>query len=143
MTMHSCHVDRQTVAIVTEFVGTVSTTPSSACAAAVLDVVQAAQAVPFPGPSWRQVARVFQALVTALQQVHSRGYLHMDIHPGNVLMGSFNAPQSLRLVDFGSAQRMYDVLFLCACLCVQVACLARGSSCLPRCFLLYALLNHP
>jgi serine/threonine protein kinase len=54
--------------------------------------------------SWRVVGSLLLALLSALDHMHSRGYLHMDLHPGNVLVSRLDDPGSLKLVDFGSSQ---------------------------------------
>ncbi|MGB1276836.1 MAG: protein kinase domain-containing protein, partial [Nannocystaceae bacterium] len=46
--------------------------------------------------------RIVSALLRALAHAHSRGLIHLDIKPGNVLLGSRDDPRpNLKLTDFG------------------------------------------
>ena len=105
MAVYSWHLDRAFAAVVCEFTGTVAI-DRGVRSCAVLDVAQAARAVTFPGPTCSAVVAVLRALVSGLGYIHQRRYLHLDIHPGNVLLPDFDTPQALKIVDFGSAQAM-------------------------------------
>lgn len=54
------------------------------------------------GASWRQVVPVLLQVATILEHAHSRGVVHRDIKPGNVLFGADGA---VRVTDFGTAAR--------------------------------------
>lgn len=48
-----------------------------------------------------QAVATFRKLASALQQVHSAGLIHCDIHPGNIILQANGEPV---LIDFGSAK---------------------------------------
>lgn len=54
------------------------------------------------GAPWRQVLPVLQQVAAVLEHAHSRGVVHRDIKPGNVL---FDAAGAVRVTDFGTAAR--------------------------------------
>lgn len=45
---------------------------------------------------------IFNDIMKGLQIIHTSGYLHCDLHPGNVLVGSKGAV----IIDFGSMQKL-------------------------------------
>jgi len=51
---------------------------------------------------WAWLRRTLLTLLDALGHAHARGVFHLDLKPGNVLLGSPASP-GLRLVDFGLA----------------------------------------
>ena len=61
------------------------------------------------GAPWRQVLPVLLQVATILEHAHSRGVVHRDIKPGNVL---FAAGGSVRVTDFGTAARTGSTLAL-------------------------------
>ena len=54
------------------------------------------------GAPWRQVLPVLLQVASVLEHAHSRGVVHRDIKPGNVL---FDAQGRVRITDFGAAAR--------------------------------------
>ena len=61
------------------------------------------------GAPWRQVLPVLLQVATILEHAHSRGVVHRDIKPGNVLFGADGA---VRVTDFGTAARTGSTLAL-------------------------------
>jgi len=61
------------------------------------------------GAPWRQVLPVLLQVAIILEHAHSRGVVHRDIKPGNVL---FAADGSVRVTDFGTAARTGSTLAL-------------------------------
>jgi serine/threonine protein kinase len=53
---------------------------------------------------WKVVVAIVSRILDALAVMHRRGYLHLDVHPGNILLSDVTALDELRLVDYGSAQ---------------------------------------
>jgi serine/threonine protein kinase/tetratricopeptide (TPR) repeat protein len=54
--------------------------------------------------TWRDLVGILRALLAALAHAHSRGVLHRDIKPGNILLGSGgDLRPSIKLTDFGLA----------------------------------------
>ena len=54
------------------------------------------------GAPWRQVLPVLLQVASVLEHAHSRGVVHRDVKPGNVL---FDAEGRVRVTDFGTAAR--------------------------------------
>jgi hypothetical protein len=54
------------------------------------------------GAPWRQVLPVLLQVASVLDHAHSRGVVHRDVKPGNVL---FDAEGRVRITDFGTAAR--------------------------------------
>jgi eukaryotic-like serine/threonine-protein kinase len=63
------------------------------------------------GASWQQVLPVLLQVAQVLEHAHSRGVVHRDIKPRNVL---FNAAGSVRIADFGAASRTGSTAALAA-----------------------------
>jgi tetratricopeptide (TPR) repeat protein len=61
------------------------------------------------GAPWRQVLPVLLQVAAILEHAHSRGVVHRDIKPGNVLFGADGA---VRVTDFGTAARTGSTLAL-------------------------------
>jgi len=43
-------------------------------------------------------------MLTAIQEVHNKGYIHRDIKPSNFVIGNGNSRNQIYLVDFGLAK---------------------------------------
>jgi tetratricopeptide (TPR) repeat protein len=54
------------------------------------------------GESWQRLLPVLLQVARVLEHAHSRGVVHRDIKPGNVL---FDASGAVRVTDFGTASR--------------------------------------
>ncbi len=54
-----------------------------------------------PRPDWREALRIVRALAEALHHAHSRGVIHRDVKPGNVMMLPDGRP---KIMDFGIAR---------------------------------------
>jgi serine/threonine protein kinase len=61
------------------------------------------------GAPWRQVLPVLLQVAHILEHAHSRGVVHRDIKPGNVLFGADGA---VLVTDFGTAARTGSTLAL-------------------------------
>ncbi len=64
------------------------------------DWLQRVERLPVP-----QAVEIFRAVCNGLNQCHSRGVLHCDLKPGNILLDSDNSP---RLADFGQSRMSND-----------------------------------
>lgn len=53
--------------------------------------------------SYDQLVHATAHFVASLATVHSKGYLHNDLRPGNVI---FNHPHRLQVIDFGLSRRI-------------------------------------
>jgi serine/threonine protein kinase len=54
--------------------------------------------------SWQQRLMILLGVAKALEHVHARKYLHLDLKPDNILLRADNTPL---LVDFGLANKSY------------------------------------
>jgi len=51
-----------------------------------------------------EVMIIMRQLLSAVSYLHEHGIAHCDIKPSNVMFGSFQNPNSVKLIDFGMAQ---------------------------------------
>jgi serine/threonine protein kinase len=63
------------------------------------------------GASWRRLLPVLLQVARVLEHAHSRGVVHRDIKPGNVLLDSAGV---VRVTDFGTASRTGSTMALSA-----------------------------
>ena len=54
--------------------------------------------------SRRQCVELIQVLADAVQHAHTRGVIHRDLKPGNVIVDPSSTPLRAQIVDFGVAQ---------------------------------------
>jgi eukaryotic-like serine/threonine-protein kinase len=54
-----------------------------------------------PRPDWTETLRIVRALAEALHHAHTRGVVHRDVKPGNVMMLPSGRP---KIMDFGIAR---------------------------------------
>jgi serine/threonine protein kinase, bacterial len=60
------------------------------------------------------VVEIISAVADALDYAHSRGLLHRDVKPANILMGDANPRRRILLADFGIARELGEVSGLTA-----------------------------
>ena len=68
-----------------------------------MELASGGDATRLRGASWRLVLPVLMQVARVLEHAHSRGVVHRDIKPGNVL---FDAAGRVRVTDFGAASSM-------------------------------------
>lgn len=61
------------------------------------------------GMPLNEVVEIVDAVADALDYAHSRGLLHRDVKPANVLLGEANPRRRILLADFGIARQVDDV----------------------------------
>ena len=54
-----------------------------------------------PGPDLPKVRAIVSQVASGLRALHRKGFLHLDLKPGNILI---NAAGTVKLIDFGSIQ---------------------------------------
>jgi serine/threonine protein kinase len=65
-----------------------------------------ASKVDVPGLNNGDLQRIVEDVTSALKHVHSRGWIHLDVRPSNIIVGqSGNAIAGVQLIDFGCAAR--------------------------------------
>lgn len=62
----------------------------------------------------RQVLEIVTAVADALDYAHSRGLLHRDVKPANILLDDSGARRRVKLADFGIARQLGDISGLTA-----------------------------
>ena len=58
--------------------------------------------------SIKTVSQIAYQLIQRIEYVHSRGYIHRDIKPGNFLIGKNLDTKRIYLIDFGLSKRYID-----------------------------------
>ena len=58
--------------------------------------------------SIKTVSQIAYQMVQRIEYVHSRGYIHRDIKPGNFLMGKNFDSRTLFIIDFGLSKKYID-----------------------------------
>ena len=58
--------------------------------------------------SIKTVSQIAYQLIQRIEYVHSRGYIHRDIKPGNFLIGKNLDTKNIYLIDFGLSKRYID-----------------------------------
>ncbi len=61
-----------------------------------------------------EVAEIISAVADALDYAHSRGLLHRDVKPANILLGDANPRRRILLADFGIARELGEISGLTA-----------------------------
>ena len=58
--------------------------------------------------SIKTVSQIAYQMVQRIEYVHSKGYIHRDIKPGNFLIGKNLDSKKIYLIDFGLSKRYID-----------------------------------
>ena len=58
--------------------------------------------------SIKTVSQIAYQMVQRIEYVHSRGYIHRDIKPGNFLIGRKNESKKIYIIDFGLSKKYID-----------------------------------
>ena len=61
-------------------------------------------------PSLSTKLEVFQQVCSAVQHAHSRGILHRDLKPGNIIVTDKDGQPHVKVIDFGLAKALSDPL---------------------------------
>lgn len=58
--------------------------------------------------SLKTVCMLGEQMVSRIEFIHSKSFLHRDIKPDNFLMGGLKKPNKVHIIDFGLAKRYID-----------------------------------
>ena len=58
--------------------------------------------------SIKTVSQIAYQMVLRIENVHSKGYIHRDIKPGNFLIGNNSDSKKLYIIDFGLSKKYID-----------------------------------
>ena len=58
--------------------------------------------------SIKTVSQIGYQMIQRIEYIHSRGYIHRDIKPGNFLIGKDNYSKTLYIIDFGLSKKYID-----------------------------------
>ena len=58
--------------------------------------------------SYKTIFQIGYQMVQRIEYVHSKGYIHRDIKPGNFVVGKGDKHQIIYLIDFGLSKRYID-----------------------------------
>ena len=58
--------------------------------------------------SYKTVAQIGYQMIERIEYVHSKGYIHRDIKPGNFLIGTGKEKKLIYVIDFGLSKKYID-----------------------------------
>ena len=59
-------------------------------------------------PSTREFVRLAKEIADGMEYIHEKGFMHLDLKPGNVLIKEVDGQPSARIADFGMAAKEVD-----------------------------------
>lgn len=61
-----------------------------------------------PGLPWHEVVELLVPVIRALSYLHTRGVVHYDLKPSNIMVGQRGAERRVKVLDFGLAGLKHD-----------------------------------
>ena len=58
--------------------------------------------------SYKTIFQIGYQMIERIEYVHSKGYIHRDIKPGNFVMGKGEKKKKIYIIDFGLSKRYID-----------------------------------